>query len=348
VTKLERFHVYQISELGALPPVEWLIKNIIPEHGLVQIWGPPKSFKTYATLDMVLRIATNRQYFDEIPVKKARVLYIIGEGQSDMYSRIEGWRRSIGAEHSELVNSMRVVIDPVRLDDFADSNNSAENSDLFKFIERIKPYAPFDLFVIDTLNKNMQGDESSTLEMSKFVRGCEILKRVFNATVMVVHHSGHEGRRARGSSVLIGAVDTSIRIIRVPEDKGLPATGVTVFVEDSRGGPSSLAYPHTLGTVVLDMDKDVNTRVLIPYKPDAETEARDMKEQLINDLLVGSMTLAQLGKLHIKEPAYTRAMIQATLNKMRVEGLLTENTRKNELSDAGLDAAQILFQQTEG
>ena len=68
--------------------------------------------------------------------------------------------------------------------------------------------------MIDTLNRNFGGaDENSTKDMTAFVSNLDDLRVTHSATILVVHHSGlASDKRARGSSVLYGAVDANFRL----------------------------------------------------------------------------------------------------------------------------------------
>src|SRR5690606_10287272 len=90
---------------------------------------------------------------------------------------------------------------------------------------------PCDVTFIDTVNRSMAGDESSTKDMTAFVAGCDEVRRRLKSAVIAVHHSGVNSERERGSTVLRAAVDTRLR---VTQKSGV----VTLEVEDQRAGPS--------------------------------------------------------------------------------------------------------------
>jgi putative DNA primase/helicase len=67
------------------------------------------------------------------------------------------------------------------------------------------------IIIIDTLARNFGGgNENSTEDMSQFVAHIDKhLRDRFNATVLLVHHTGHgSAERGRGSRALKAAVDT--------------------------------------------------------------------------------------------------------------------------------------------
>ena len=63
--------------------------------------------------------------------------------------------------------------------------------------------------------------------MTHFISGIRAIRDAIGATVLVVHHTGHENlQRGRGSSALKAAVDTEIQVARSEVDEDL--IGVTV------------------------------------------------------------------------------------------------------------------------
>ena len=67
---------------------------------------------------------------------------------------------------------------------------------------------------MDTVARALLGaDENSATDIGKFVKTCDTLKQTYNTALIGIHHSGKDGSKGmRGSSALLGAVDTSIQI----------------------------------------------------------------------------------------------------------------------------------------
>ena len=56
-------------------------------------------------------------------------------------------------------------------------------------------------------------DENSATDMGKFVKSCDAVKEHCGCALLAIHHSGKDSSKGmRGSSALMGAVDTSLRI----------------------------------------------------------------------------------------------------------------------------------------
>src|SRR5438034_1345408 len=87
-------------------------------------------------------------------------------------------------------------------------------------IEHVLPAGALGLLVgVDTLARCfVGGEENSAKDMGLFVAGLDRLRAATGAAVLVVHHTGRESGRERGSTALSGAVDTLMVIERHPKD----------------------------------------------------------------------------------------------------------------------------------
>ena len=63
--------------LSTAPP--YLVKVLIPRSGLVVIWEPVKSGKSFCTFDLAAHVALGWPYRDR-KVKKGTVVYLVLEG----------------------------------------------------------------------------------------------------------------------------------------------------------------------------------------------------------------------------------------------------------------------------
>jgi hypothetical protein len=73
--------------------------------------------------------------------------------------------------------------------------------------------------VIDTLARNYgPGDENSTKDMTLFIDALDFwFRQRFGCCVLLVHHSGHNMDRARGSSSLKAAIDAEYEVTKTEE-----------------------------------------------------------------------------------------------------------------------------------
>ncbi|MEH6585698.1 MAG: helicase RepA family protein [Halioglobus sp.] len=204
VRKSSPLRFLQGEEIGALTPVDWIIKGIQASDSLAMTYGPAGGGKTFNTIDKGLCVATGIDFHGR-KVKQGAVIYVCGEGRFGIAKRIRAWRKFHAIpddQHIPFGVSSRSV--PL-LDDMA----------LTELLESLRkfPETPV-LIIIDTLNRNFgDGDENSTKDMSAFVDALDHLRVETGACVEVVHHTGKsEAQAARGNSALRAALDTEIAI----------------------------------------------------------------------------------------------------------------------------------------
>jgi hypothetical protein len=102
--------------------------------------------------------------------------------------------------------------------------NLLELDSVIRFLQELEAVKPR-VVVIDTLARAMVGgDENSAKDMGRLVDRAEQIIRGIGATVILIHHSGWDGARERGSSALRGAADAMIEVAQGAElghDKGV-------------------------------------------------------------------------------------------------------------------------------
>ena len=76
-------------------------KGIIPKEGLVVLWGPPKSGKSFWAFDVCMHVALGWDYRGR-KVHQGDVVYCSFEGQAGIATRIEAFRQERLAEEAEL------------------------------------------------------------------------------------------------------------------------------------------------------------------------------------------------------------------------------------------------------
>lgn len=199
-----RANLYIGSAILDIDPVEWLIHETIQSDGLTVVYGPPKSFKTFVTLDMVLHIANGLPWRD-LKVRQARVLYIVAEGAPGVGPRARAWCQRFGGT---LDNMAWITVAPDLFSRDKQDADTAEVADIAAELEA-------GLIVVDTLARAMPGgDENLAKDMGYTVSNFDYIREHAGCGLMAVHHTGKDQARGmRGSNALQGAVDTSIEVI---------------------------------------------------------------------------------------------------------------------------------------
>jgi 5S rRNA maturation endonuclease (ribonuclease M5) len=196
------FPTMAIGDILALKNQKFLIENLIPENGLAVIYGQPASYKTFCALDMSLSIASSRDW-QGLSAVEGKTLYVASEGVGGLKKRIKAW---LMKNKPETTPNFHLLAQTV---------NFLDQDELDKLVKTINHIGKdFKLVVIDTVARalsNAGSDENSASDMGAFISSCDYIRENINCAVLVIHHSGKsETAGLRGSSALLGGVDTSI------------------------------------------------------------------------------------------------------------------------------------------
>ena len=208
--KPEIFQTMKASELMAMPPIVFLVEGLLTKSGFAVMYGAPGCGKTFLALDLALSIASGID-FHGMATKQGAVLYIAGEGVGGLGKRINAWvdHRGNGINPDDLP----FYVLPTAVN-FA---SPVEVEKLSVTLQQLEERAGgFSLIVVDTVARALLGaDENSATDMGRFVKACDRLKEEYQCALLGLHHSGKDAARGmRGSTALMGAVDTSLQITK--------------------------------------------------------------------------------------------------------------------------------------
>jgi hypothetical protein len=159
-------------------------------------------------LDVALSFAAGKKALgiDYKPTDGCPVVYAAGEGAIG----VEKLRRPAWKVHRRITEAVPFY----SVSDVPEAGEDPSTVDEFiKEVEDagVKP----SLIVFDTLSRMLSGmDENSAKDASLAVKRIEEIKRHFNCVVLVVHHTGKDGKTERGSSAFRGGFDTLIKCER--------------------------------------------------------------------------------------------------------------------------------------
>ena len=230
------------SELDSLPEPTPLIVGALNAAEYVLLSGKFGTYKSFVALAWSFAVATGWEWSPGQTVAEPRpVIYVAAEGVSGIRKRLRALERLSGIKAAGMLT---VVTRPVRL------AMTEEVEGLRLLAERVKPA----LIVFDTWHRMTPGiEENSATETAVPMDAALSLRDDFAATVVVVHHTGHQQKHARGSSALEDDADAAW-IIKLgtgdeSEDRG-PETPRTLEQRKSKDG--ELAQP---GRLVLAVDE---------------------------------------------------------------------------------------------
>jgi hypothetical protein len=233
----QRFESF-IIDLDDIPDPDPVIEGFLHRDTLVRTFGPPKSLKSFVTLDMAACVSLGIEWQGR-PTVQQTVLYVVAEGVRGVKKRRAAWNRHHGTE-------MKVIFfpKPVQI------GNQEEMFDLIAFcLAKQVGYVIFDTQARCTVGV----EENDNTEMGEIVSALDILKQETGACVHLVHHSGTaDAKRARGASAFDGAVDAEFFTERDSKSPEF-VTFRTKFQKDiAESDDVELVTIEVAGSLVLD------------------------------------------------------------------------------------------------
>ena len=189
------------AQLAELPKPDPLAEGWLSKPSFAVIYGPTGSRKSFVAMDLGLSVAAGIDWYG-IPTTQGTVIYEAGEGAGTLLDREAAWRTARHVHEPLPIHWLPIGL---RLMD-------EEWSDAMETVAaEIRPA----LIVIDTLHRSMPGgDENTAKDMGLVIDACTRMSQASGGCVLLVHHTGWNETRQRGSSSLKGAIDTEIEVKR--------------------------------------------------------------------------------------------------------------------------------------
>ncbi|SHT84428.1 gp54 protein [Mycobacteroides abscessus subsp. abscessus] len=217
-----------------MPPPQYVIDKLIEHGGLASLIGPPGVGKSSVALDMACHIAVGKAWRGR-KVLKTRVLYLPGEGLSGAVQRVKAWEAQHDINDSALDDGLRLGNSIIQLGASTEAWGALAE---YVIRERIG------LIIFDTFARMSLGiEENSATEMGRAVVRFDQMRRLTNAGVLIVHHTGKNNPTSgRGSSALNAALDSELLVSDgtwefAPEsfdDEGRPPSGKKIQLSTTK------------------------------------------------------------------------------------------------------------------
>lgn len=196
----DTFALLSSMDLDELPEAESLVEGFLVKESIVRLYGPPKSYKSFVMLDMAACVGAGIPWAGKHRTTQAKVLYVVAEGVRGIKRRVRAWE----ALNKRTMTGVQFYDRAVQLGDRKDVSN----------LIRTAKRGGYEFIILDTQARCTVGlEENSTREMGMVVAALDVLKETTGACVALVHHSGTQGGRARGSSAILGALDAEFEVV---------------------------------------------------------------------------------------------------------------------------------------
>jgi len=243
--------MHDLNDLADVPSAVPLIDGLLDRSTVAILAGKFGTYKTFVALGWAACIATGRPWLGHHVPEAVPVLYVAAEGATGIRKRMLAWTRT----HGPIGRGMFTVITvAARLND----------ADEVLQIDQALKETGARLLVLDTLHKVTPGmEENSNKEIGEALGLVNRLRERNDVTVLVLHHTGHAGERARGGSSIEDDADSSFVIRIGGEDRGIETPRV---LHHRKAKDAELLQPITLtfspvegtGSGVVDGDPWIN------------------------------------------------------------------------------------------
>lgn len=181
-----RFIFEKIGDLRNLPPVQWLVKDWIPEGSTGIFYGKWAAGKSFIGFDLMLHLAYGMTDWHgaELPGLPTDVLVIAREGHQGFVNRVDAFKKHHGLPDDEShLTFMRGSVSFMRDEDFA------------ALCEAIKATGiAFKLILVDTVARVLPGvDMNEQQTVTLFMERIAVLGALTGASVIGVHHQNKTG-----------------------------------------------------------------------------------------------------------------------------------------------------------
>ena len=236
-----------------------LVDGLILYGGTCMLSGPPKTGKTWLTIDLIVSVATQKPFLGHIGVETGPVMICSPEGPIE---ELEDRIRQVCARKGIDPDSLDLyLVDKKQL--FLDSEVDQET--IRDGIKEVRPA----LVVFDPMAECFGGDENRSDDVKVMSRFLNSVAHEFNTTILLTHHCTKDGTSMRGSSALKAFPDSLLYLEKSKSGK------VTLTNEQRHGVPSA---PIHLDLTIMDG----NTA----YKAVCqETDKPELKEDPTNKIL---------------------------------------------------------------
>lgn len=248
ISQRNKIRIRSLSDLVALEPPSWLVKEYLPNQALVTLYGAPGCGKSFLALDLAMSVTTASEWLDR-DAESGGAIYIACEAIAGLPRRVAAWSKHRGV-------SLDTDNVPFHFTtEFNELITPTSTIDLIEAAQRDIPNKKIKVIILDTLSRTLGGmDENSAGEMNKALNNLEAIRNTFGATVVVIHHTSKYGDLERGSTVLRGACDTMLHLKRDGGTGGLKLE-MTKQRDWEEAPPTQLYFKKVDDSAVLSMHK---------------------------------------------------------------------------------------------
>lgn len=203
---------YDLRDLAAIPPAEPLVEDVLSLRTYNVLAGAGGANKTFFALDLALCVATGTAWKGrEVVPGPVPVTFVVGEGQSGLWRRVEAWEEDNGVQV------------PRGMVDFVVRPNSLKGESAWLALcARVRRHGSR-LVLFDTFS-SLWPDADETDDAAVITRRLGDLALEADAATLLLHHTGWgetAQKRVRGASQWEHNADAVFIMTKVEGEDGL-------------------------------------------------------------------------------------------------------------------------------
>jgi hypothetical protein len=198
-----RLNMKRGSEIRNRKRPEMLIENVLPLGGLFQVFGQTGEYKSFVVLSMIGAVANGIPWLGHKVNQPGHAALILGEGGFDLSERLSSWLHgNPGATDDRMLFSVEEGLDLM------------DQQEVDQIIDELVDFADdWKLIIFDTQADHMpNGDEDKAKDLTVIKKALQRIAHATGAAIGVVHHTGWDDSRERGSSRQRQALDVVMQV----------------------------------------------------------------------------------------------------------------------------------------
>jgi|GEM_PF-4322445 len=172
------------TEVAELPMVRWQVRRLLPERSLALLAGDTMVGKSFVAIDLAMRLVHDKPFLGR-KVRPCSVLYLCGEGQQGLTSRLRVWRDQHSVTPADAEDRYCLISDTIP--ELTPKSVHVIREEI-KAIQAEREHAP-GLVVVDTLSQALDGDENDASVTAPILRALAQVREEFDCTILIVHHT---------------------------------------------------------------------------------------------------------------------------------------------------------------
>jgi hypothetical protein len=255
---------YLIQEAKDLPPVEWLIKDVLQERCMSAIYGDSGCTKSFLAIDQGMHLALGLDWFGHKTYRVAPVIYVAVEGGGGLINRINGW---LQANDYEAPDNFYVDFDCI----YPTQKESIQN-----FINYYKDKGfTKGIIYIDTLNANARSDgiDENSPRMAEVIDCFQQIGKALDSGYELIHHTGKDKSKGmRGHYSTYASMDTVIYVEAEANER------YSWTIQKQKEGQDEVSFGYRTEKIEVGKDSEgqpITTLVIEPEGAITRKEARE-------------------------------------------------------------------------